>query len=192
MSDFFKNYKSFYYNIDKVKPITGKLATNILSRVNLVSGILKNVRSYYPYRIKEYERPDVIAEQYYGNSDLVFLIFLANNIQDPLYDWPLFGNELTNFIKEKYGSVDSARTGVHHYEQIIRSEVNKTADTPKVLEKVVVVNKETYDLLCETKRKIIYDYDYEIIKNNAKKQIVLIEDIYTKQILQELRSLYAS
>ncbi len=123
---------------------------------------------------------------------LVFLIFLANNIQDPLYDWPLFGNELTNFIKEKYGSVDSARTGVHHYEQIIRSEVNKTADTPKVLEKVVVVNKETYDLLGETKRKIIYNYDYEIIKNNAKKQIVLIEDIYTKQILQELRSLYAS
>ena len=177
MSDFFKNYKSFYYNIDKVKPITGKLATNILSRANLVSGILKNVRSYYPYRIKEYERPDVIAEQYYGNSDLVFLIFLANNIQDPLYDWPLFGNELTNFIKEKYGSVDSARTGVHHYEQIIRSEVN---------------NKETYDLLDETKRKIIYNYDYEIIKNNAKKQIVLIENIYTKQILQELRSLYAS
>ena len=154
--------------------------------------VLKNVRSYYPYRIKEHERPDIIAQEYYGSSDLVFLIFLANNIQDPLYDWPLFGNELTNLIKEKYGSVDSAKTDVHHYEQILRSGSNKTVDTPKILEKVAIVDKESYDLLDATKRKIIYNYDYEIMKNNAKKEIVLIENTFSKQILTELRSLYAN
>ncbi len=192
MSDFFKNYSTFYYNMDKVKPIRGKLATNLLSRVNITNEVLKNVRSYYPYRIKEHERPDIIAQEYYGSSDLVFLIFLANNIQDPLYDWPLFGNELTNLIKEKYGSVDSAKTDVHHYEQILRSGSNKTVDTPKILEKVAIVDKESYDLLDATKRKIIYNYDYEIMKNNAKKEIVLIENTFSKQILTELRSLYAN
>ena len=192
MSDFFKNYSTFYYNIDKVKPIRGKLATNILSRVTIVNKVLNNVRSYYTHRIKEGERPDTIAEDYYNDGNLVFLIFLANNIQDPLYDWPLFGNSLTRFIEEKYGSLDSARTSVHHYEQILRSGSDKTADTPKILEKVAVIDKDTYDLLGATERKIIYNYDYEIMRNNAKKQIVLIENTFSKQILTELRSLYAN
>ena len=192
MSEFFKNYSTLYYNMDKVKPVRGKLATNILSRVNLSNEVLKNVTSYYPYRIKEDERPDVIAQKYYGSSDLVFLIFLANNIQDPFYDWPLFGDEFVNFINGKYGSLDSARTSIHHYEQILRSGSDKTASVPKILEKSVVVDKETYDLLSETERKIIYNYDYEVIKNNAKKEIILIDDSFSKQILNELRSIYNS
>ena len=72
MSDFFKNYSTFYYNIDKVKPIRGKLATNILSRVTIVNKVLNNVRSYYTHRIKEGERPDTIAEDYYNDGNLVF------------------------------------------------------------------------------------------------------------------------
>ena len=192
MSDFFRNYNAFYYNMDKVKPIRGKLATNILSRVNITSNVLRNITSYYPYRIKEGERPDVIAEQYYGSSDLVFMIFLANQIQDPLYDWPLFGDDLTNFIEEKYGSMDSARIGIHHYEKILRSESKATADSRKILEKIVIINEETYDALEETERKIIYNYDYEIMKNNEKKEIILIDSTYSKQIMNELRSIYAN
>ena len=192
MSEFFRNYKTFFYNIDKVKPVRGTLATNLLSRVNINNEILKNISSYYPYRIKEFERPDIIAHQYYGSSDYTYLIFLANQIQDPLYDWPLFGDELKKFIEEKYGSIDSARTGIHHYEKILRSGSNATADTSKILEKVAIVNKETYDVLSETERKIIYNYDYEIMKNNEKKEIVLIDNTYSKQIMNELRSIYAS
>lgn len=192
MSEFFKNYKTFFYNMDKVKPIRGTLATNLLSRVNVNNEVLKNISSYYPYRIKEFERPDVIAHQYYGSSDYTFLIFLANKIQDPLYDWPLFGDDLVNFIREKYGSLDSARTEIHHYEKILRSGSRATADTGKILEKVVIVNKETYDVLNDTERKVIYNYDYEIINNNQKKEIILIENTYSKQIMNELRSIYAN
>ena len=192
MSDFFRNYKTFYYNIDKIKPTRGTLATNLLSRVNVNNDILKNISSYYPYRIKEGERPDIIAQQYYGSSDLVFIIFLANQIQDPLYDWPLFGDELKNFIEEKYGSIDSARTEIHHYEKILRSDSPETADTAKISEKVAIINEETYDALEETERKIIYNYDYEIMKNNEKKEIILIESTYSKQIMNELRSIYAN
>ena len=192
MSEFFKNYKTFFYNMDKVKPVRGTLATSLLSRVNVNNEVLKNISSFYPYRIKEFERPDVIAHQYYGSSDYTYLIFLANQIQDPLYDWPLFGDELKKFIEEKYGSLDSARTGIHHYEKILRSGSNATADTSKILEKVAIINEETYNDLPETERKIIYNYDYEIMKNNEKKEIVLIDNTYSKQIMNELRSIYAS
>ena len=192
MSEFFRNYKTFFYNMDKVKPVRGTLATSLLSRVNLSNEVLKNISSYYPYRIKEFERPDIIAEEYYGSSDYTFLIFLANRIQDPLYDWPLFGDDLVNFIVEKYGSLDSARTEIHHYERILRDGSKATADTAKILEKVAIINKETYDALEETERKIIYNYDYEIMKNNEKKEIILIDTSYSKQVMNELRSIYAN
>ena len=190
MSEFFRNYKAFYYNIDKVTPIRATLATNLLSRVDINNKILKNISSYYPYRIKEFERPDIIAHRYYGSSDYTYLIFLANHILDPLYDWPLFGNELTLFIEEKYGSLDSARTGIHHYEKILRTESKATVDTGKILEKVAIINKETYNDLDDSERKIIYNYDYELMKNNEKKEIILIENTYSAQIMSELRTLY--
>ena len=192
MSEFFKNYNKFYYNMDKVKPVRGTLATNILSRVSINNEVLKNISSFYAYRIKNSERPDIIATNYYGSPDYTYLIFLANQIQDPLYDWPLFGDQLTNFIEDKYDSLNSARTEIHHYEKILRSSSDKTADTNKILEKVAIVNKETYDALEDTERKIIYNYDYEIMKNNEKKDIILIENTYSKQIMTELREIYDS
>ena len=190
MSDFFRNYPTGFYNIDKVKPVRGTFSTNILTRIKAKPEIFKNVFTYYPYRVEEFERPDTLASKYYGSSDFTFLIFLANDITDPMYEWPLFGDDFENLIIEKYGSVADARTGIHHYEKILRSEVPSSADQPKVLEKVAIIDKETYDDTAEASRKIIYNYDYEVIENNKKKNIVLIEDIYAKQILNELRNFY--
>ena len=190
MSDFFRNYPTGFYNIDKVKPVRGTFSTNILTRIKAKPEIFKNVFTYYPYRVEEFERPDTLASKYYGSSDFTFLIFLANDITDPMYDWPLFGDDFENLIIEKYGSVADARTGIHHYEKILRAEVPASADRSKVLEKVAIIDKETYDDTAEASRKIIYNYDYEVIENNKKKNIVLIEDIYAKQILNELRNFY--
>jgi len=190
MSDFFRNYPTGFYNIDKVKPVRGTFSTNILTRIKAKPEIFKNVFTYYPYRIEEFERPDTLASKYYGSSDFAFLIFLANDITDPLYEWPLFGDDFENLIIEKYGSVADARTGIHHYEKILRAEVPASADQSKVLEKVAIIDKETYDDTAEASRKIIYNYDYEVIKNNKKKNIVLVEDVYAKQILNELRNFY--
>ena len=35
MSDFFRNYPTMFYNIEKKKPIVGTRSTNILSRVSI-------------------------------------------------------------------------------------------------------------------------------------------------------------
>ena len=63
-------------------------------------------------------------------------------------------------------------------------------DTGKILEKVAIINKETYNDLDDSERKIIYNYDYELMKNNEKKEIILIENTYSAQIMSELRTLY--
>ena len=111
-------------------------------------------------------------------------------IFDVYYDWPFFGKQFQNFVANKYGSVLSASNTVHHYEQILRTEVAATPDTERILEKTIHVDKTTYDSLLASERKSISNFDYEILENESKRSIVLIEDVYAQQILEESRTIY--
>lgn len=190
MSEFFSNYPKVYYNIDKQKPVTAKRVVNIMNRLKIRDAVFKNVLNYYPYQIKQGERPDIISYNYYGSVAYTWLILLANEIFDPFYDWPLWGKEFEKLIITKYGSISAAQTDIHHYEQILRAEIPATADTSKILEKTAIVDSTTYATLGSSEKKAITNYDYEVIERNRKSQIILIEDTYAKTILDESRKLY--
>ena len=190
MSEYFSNLPIISYDLDRKKPSTEYLAVDIFRRNFIREKVLSNVLSYYPYQIQEGERPDTLAHMYYGSVDYMWLILYANDIFDVYYDWPFFGKQLENFIIQKYGSVLSASTTVHHYEQILRAEVSSTADVNRILEKTVHVDKITYDSLPATERKSISNLDFEINENESKRNIILIEDVYAQQILEESRNIY--
>ena len=65
-----------------------------------------------------------------------------------------------------------------------------TADSDRILEKTVHIDKTTYDSLSSTETKSISNFDYEILENESKRNIILIEDVYAQQILDESRTLY--
>ena len=190
MSEYFTNLPLINYDINKNKPSTSVRAVDIFRRNTIREKVLNNLLTYYPYYVQPGERPDTLADQYYGSVDYMWLILFANDIMDVYHEWPLFGKDFNNFIVKKYGSVLSASNTVHHYEQILRSEIPATADTPKILEKSVHVDLTTYNSLSESSRRSISQYDYELIQNDKKRSIILIEDIYAKQILEESRKIY--
>ena len=190
MSEYFTNLPIITYDLDRKKPSTEYLAVDIFRRNFVREQVLSNVVSYYPYQVQEGERPDTLAHMYYGSVDFMWLIFYANDIFDPYYDWPFFGSQFQEFVKNKYGSILSAQNTVHHYEQILRTEVAATADTDRILEKTIHIDKVTYDSLSTTARKSISNFDYEILVNESKRNIILIEDVYAQQILEESRTIY--
>ena len=190
MSEYFSNLPLLTYDLDRKKPSTQYLAIDIFRRNVIREKVLTNIITYYPYQVQEGERPDTLAELYYGSVDFMWLILYANDIFDVYYDWPFFGKQLENFIKQKYGSILSASTTVHHYEQILRVEVSSTADVNRILEKTVHVDKITYDSLPASERKSISNLDFEINENESKRNIILIEDVYAQQILEESRNIY--
>lgn len=193
MSNFFANYPKINYNINKDFPVTTTKSVNILNRIRLKNFIKTNLVSYYPYVIKDFERPDTISYDYYGTTVLSWLILLANDIIDPLYDWPLFGKSLDNYIVSKYGSLEDSRINVHHYEKIIRSSYEIMTDDGflrKVNEKTAIIDENTYNETPASERRIISNFDYEILQNEKKRNILLIDRRYSLQIQQELRTLY--
>ena len=190
MSEYFSNFPLINYDIEKTKPSNTVVAVDIFRRNIIREKVLSNLLTYYPYQVKYGDRPDTLADQYYGSVDYMWIILYANDIFDVYNEWPKFGPDMKNFIINKYGSVLQANNTVHHYEQILRTEIPQTAETSKIVEKVINIDKTTYDSIPEGSRRSVSQYEYELIENEKKRNIILVEDIYVKQIQEESRTLY--
>lgn len=84
--------------------------TNIMVRGKVRDLIKSNIMSFYTYIVSDTDRPDTLAFNIYGASHHTWLIFYANDIFDPLYDWPLVDKDFEKFIISKYGSIGNARS----------------------------------------------------------------------------------
>ena len=185
MSEFFQHYPQINYDISGVRPIKTKKAINIMMRSKIKGTVLDDIINYFPYIIPEAERPDVTAFKVYGNVKYTWLIFLINDIHDPIFDWPLNIREFGSYIKDKYGTLAAAKNTVHHYEQTVRERVEATSTADPVLKATIEVDKTTYDNLAVGSRKVVYYYEWEVNRNEDKREIKLIDPRYASDILSE-------
>ena len=185
MSEFFQQYPQIDYNITGTAPPKFKTAINIMTRAKLRNIITNDIVQYFPYSIPEAERPDITSFKTYGDVKFTWLIFLINDIHDPIYDWPMATRDLVNFIKDKYGTINAAQTEIHHYEQIVRTRVEATGTTDPIPEARIEIDLTTYDTLAAAARNIKYCYDWEVDRNEAKRDIKLIGRNFVADILTE-------
>jgi hypothetical protein len=182
MANYFRNLPRVGYDINGTGKNSFLSVTNIMKRVKFKPSVLEDISNYYPYFVKEGERPDIIAHAQYGNIGYAYLIMLINDIQDPNFDWPLSSQIFEKFIINKYGSVTLAIAGIKHYYQIIRAEVARTGTSERVPEVKFAVDETTYDALDTADRSTLTDYDYEVELNDAKREIRLINPAFVQDI----------
>ena len=99
---YFENFPIIEYDGKKVRDIT--------RRNTLMRNLQTNPLVFLPYTVKEGEKPEDIANFYYGSTDYTWLVYLSNNIVDPYHQWPKSELELQDYIIDKY-SDESGRTG---------------------------------------------------------------------------------
>ena len=182
MANYFRNLPRVGYDINGTGKDSFLSVTNIMKRVKFKPSVLEDISNYYPYFVKEGERPDIIAHAQYGNIGYAYLIMLINDIQDPNFDWPLSSQIFEKFIINKYGSVTLAIAGIKHYYQIVRAEVARTETSERVPEVKFAVDETTYDALDSADRSTLTDYDYEVELNDAKREIRLISPAFVQDI----------
>jgi len=185
MSEFFSHYPQVNYDITGAKPLKTKTAINIMVKAKIKNIIQNDIVNYFPYSIPESERPDITAYKVYGDVKYTWLIFLINNIHDPLFDWPLNSREFGNYVKHKYGSLQIAKNTIHHYEKIVRTRTEATGTTDAIPEAKIEVDVTTYNALDDEVRNVVYYYNWEVDRNEAKRDIKLIDRKYVSDILSE-------
>lgn len=152
-------------------------ATNIMVRAKVREYVLNNASIYYKHRIEDGQRPDSLATQYYGNSNYTWLIFYANEIFDPIFEWPLTNEQLISHLENKVGSLQIAQQTPHHY----------------LLDEQYIIDKATFDDINvpASQKRVVSVYEHELNLNEAKRNIKLIDRVYVRQIVNEMQRLFA-
>ncbi len=88
---------------------------NLFRRVKLLDWLQgDNSGLFYKYQIEEGERPDTVAESFYGNSDYDWIVMVTANITNLQNQWPLSNQDLYEYALNKY-SLENLND-IHHYE----------------------------------------------------------------------------
>lgn len=193
MSEYFSNFPRILYDIEGKNSTTPEhiVAVNLMIRQKFRDAIKEEISMYYPYVIpEEMSRPDVLAFNIYGDVKYTWTIFMVNNILDPYWEWPMDSKNFGMYLSNKYGSVDTSKITLHHYEQIIHSRTEVTGTADSIPERVVEIDYTTYRAVGEDNRKIVYAYEYEVDKNEANRSISLIDASYISGVLDETRQIF--
>jgi hypothetical protein len=90
------------------------LTKNFFRRYQIDKTNLESALYFNKYTMTDYDRPDLLSQQFYGTTDFDWLILITNNVINPLFDLPIKENDLYAFVEEKYEVPD----GIHHYETL--------------------------------------------------------------------------
>jgi len=104
-----------YFEKFQIIPYANTAVVNITQRAAVLSSVYANPNLYYLYEIKPYERPDVIADEYYQDQYMSWIMYLTNKIIDPYYDWSIDTDSFNAFILKKYGTLERATTRIKYY-----------------------------------------------------------------------------
>ena len=165
---------------------------NLFKRTKISEQIFNDLTFFTKYQIITDERPDNVAFKVYGDSNLDWMILLANNIINVQQEWPLEHQSYYNYLIGKYGS-DAALQNIHHYEtREIKNSVGKVI-VPKGLEVPSTFNITYFDTGLGVQQTVtteivteITNQVYEDGLNDAKRNIDIIKPRFVGLIIEEI------
>ena len=180
------SYPSLLPNRNKIEDrITVK---NIFKRSKLRSDVDQSITGFDYYYVQDQQRPDVLAQELYDDSELDWVILTTNNIINIRDQWPLDGNELHSYILEKYGSEENILATHHHETRKIVDEFNRVV-MPAGLEvdKNFTFKYRNYTNTIITVNPVIEitNYDYENKLNEEKRRIKVLKPQYLGAFISE-------
>lgn len=185
MSDYLRYFPNITYQNKVVKDIT--------KRIRFADTVGSNPFVFLPYVVKESETAEELSFHYYDSVDYVWLLYLANDIIDPKYDWPMNQGNLENFIIDKYKEQANA-TG----RSVLAWSQNRFIfDNILYYENSEGLRINTYRIekrftsgeLDRNEWLPFRAYDYEFERNENKRHIKVVDKIYAEEMSSDVREL---
>lgn len=192
MSNYFKQLPNVYvrtssYRQNSIDPYI--LAKNIFRRIAIRENLEDIILGFTQYTIRNNDRPDQVALEYYDSMQYDWVILLTNNIINIYDEWPMNEHELQIYIDRKY---EGDPSGVHHWvtqevrdnrgRLVLKGDIQVPEDFTYTKYDGTVVPKE---LLVRP----ISNYDFEYEQNEFKRNIYLLRKDYLGQFVEEFGNL---
>jgi len=166
------------------------LVVKNLFRRNKLRDDLKGIFTIFnKYEIPEGSRPELVAEEFYGDAELDWVVLMTAGIINVRDEWPLSNYNLYRYAESLYGI--GGLNDVHHYETKEVKDSSGRLILPK--EKVVdsnftIPDPDDYRATLNPVRPVT-NWEYEIRKNNQKSSIYLLRREYLQQFLNDMREI---
>ena len=176
------------------KTISAYIQTkNLFKRGVLREDIFTDLSYFTKYTIIGDERPDNVAFKSYGSQYYDWVVLLSNNIINFQNEWPLSQKSFENYLDTKYVTQQNLNK-IHHYETVEVKDLSGFTVVPEGLTVDKDFSFTYYDskLGSEvTKTGITQEftnYDYEVKKEDEKRNIFLLKPDYVNIIERNLNS----
>ena len=178
------------------------IVKNLFKRSKLRTDVDQAITVFNYYYVEDQQRPDILAQELYGDSELDWVVLTSNNITNVRDQWPLNHDDLHSYMLEKYGSEQNI-LGIHHSETVkIVDEYNRVilnggleVDANFTFTFVGTVTSSTGSLIrvnfggsnsnTITPVASITNYDYEVKVNEGKRKIRILKPEYIGAFLSE-------
>ena len=144
------------------------------------------------YEIPDEFRPENVAEEFYGNDELDWVILITANITNVRDQWPLNNRDIYQYSLEKYGDALNAT-------RFFETKEIKDSKDNIILEKGKVVDSDFEFKYYDTTGLVTVDgtsvrtgisnFDYEVRKNDEKRSIYILKQDYLQQFLSDFRDI---
>jgi hypothetical protein len=162
------------------------LVKNIFRRVKLRDDLQNVFTIFNKYEIQEGARPDTVAEELYGSSQYDWVVLIGANIINVRNEWPLSNGDIYRYSEQLYGNDINA---VHHYETIEVKDSRGRLILPagKIVDSFFTIPNPNIPVQTLNPVVGISNYEYEVRKNNKKRDIYVLKPSYLQQVINDTR-----
>ena len=162
------------------------LVKNIFRRVKLRDDLQNVFTIFNKYEIREGARPDTVAEELYGSSQYDWVVLIGANIINVRNEWPLSDRDIYRYSEQLYGNELNA---VHHYEteEIKDSRGRLILPAGKIVDSTFTIPDPNISIQTLNPVVGISNYEYEVRKNNKKRDIYILKPSYLQQAINDTR-----
>jgi hypothetical protein len=162
------------------------LVKNIFRRVKLRDDLQNVFTIFNKYQIQEGARPDTVAEELYGSSQYDWVVLIGANIINVRNEWPLSDRDIYRYSEQLYGNDLNA---VHHYETIEVKDSRGRLILPagKIVDSTFTIPDPNIPIQTLNSVVGISNYEYEVRKNNKKRDIYVLKPAYLQQVINDTR-----
>ena len=182
-------YQSPYTS--RISSSTYVTAKNIFRRMKIRDDLKSTFTVFKKYEIDDGDRPDTVARDFYGKSNLDWVVLITANIINVRDEWPLSDKEVYDYTVSKYGLTEINE--IHHYE----TKEIKNSRGVVVLRSGEIVGADFsvsyYDGRNITTTpsntvKGVSNLEYEVVENQKKRSIDILRREYLQQFLNDIRN----
>ena len=161
---------------------------NIFRRVKLRDDLQNSFTVFDRYEIPEGARPDIVAEELYGNAEFDWIVLTVAGILNVRNQWPLNNRDLYNYCLDKYGeSLNSNR--FFETTEVKDSSGRMILPKGKVVDSNFTIPRPGAPTATLNPVVGISNFEYETRLNDEKRDIYVLRNGYLQQFVNDFRDL---